>query len=61
MSAHVGCKNSVVNDAQMYNDFVKEVKGKVVSSADRRKHIKIMITMNPIDDRGYGGDMIMDI
>jgi hypothetical protein len=45
----------------MYEDIVKEVLGKEVSTADRRKHIKIEIQMNPIDDRGYGGDMIMDI
>jgi len=61
MSAHVGCKNSVVDDAKMYEDFVSEVKGKKVSSAERRKHIKIVIQMNPIDDRGYGGDMTIDV
>ena len=47
-------------DLNAYKDFVAEVSGKKIHP-ERRKHIKIMIQMNPIDDRGYGGDMIMDI
>ena len=42
--------------------FVKEVKEKMKSThVARRKHLNITIQMNPIDERGYGGDMIMDI
>lgn len=55
-----GCKGTIIQDEDFFHRLAKEKSYDNVIDINQRKFI-INIEMNTVDERGYGGDMSVDI